>query len=98
MELENYDEFPQNIPLIIEDDIFLYPFMIAPLFLSNEQNIKAVEYAIEHNKLVIVTVSKHGKEGKREVDSFYDQKVKNSWVEPTEIEPVKVPWYRAIFE
>lgn len=72
MELENYDEFPQTIPLIIEDDIFLYPFMIAPLFLSNEQNIKAVEYAIEHNKLVIVTVSKHGKEGKREVDSFYD--------------------------
>ncbi len=72
MELENYDEFPQTIPLIIEDDIFLYPFMIAPLFLSNEHNIKAVEYAIEHNKLVMVTVSKHGKEGKRETDSFYD--------------------------
>ena len=72
MELENYDEFPQTIPLIIEDDIFLYPFMIAPLFLSNEENIKAVEYAIEHNKLVVVTVSKHGKEGKREADSFYD--------------------------
>lgn len=72
MELENYDEFPQTIPLIIEDDIFLYPFMIAPLFLSNEDNIKAVEYAIEHNKLVVVTVSKHGKEGKRESDSFYD--------------------------
>ena len=72
MELENYDNFPQTIPLIIEDDIFLYPFMIAPLFLSNEQNIKAVEYAIDHNKLVMVTVSKHGKEGKREVDSFYD--------------------------
>ncbi|MBU0924815.1 endopeptidase La [bacterium] len=72
MELENYDEFPQTIPLIIEDDIFLYPFMIAPLFLSNEQNIKAVEYAIEHNKLVVVAVSKHGKEGKREHDSFYD--------------------------
>lgn len=72
MELENYDEFPQTIPLIIEDDIFLYPFMIAPLFLSNEDNIKAVEYAIEHNKLVVVTVSKHGKEGKREADSFYD--------------------------
>uniref|UniRef100_UPI0040480DC9 endopeptidase La n=1 Tax=Aliarcobacter sp. TaxID=2321116 RepID=UPI0040480DC9 len=72
MELENYDEFPQTIPLIIEDDIFLYPFMIAPLFLSNEQNIEAVEYAIEHNKLVVVAVSKHGKEGKREKDSFYD--------------------------
>ncbi|MDD2896035.1 MAG: outer membrane protein assembly factor BamD [Aliarcobacter sp.] len=30
--------------------------------------------------------------------AFYGQKVKNSWVEPTEIEPVKVPWYRSIFE
>ena len=72
MELENYDKFPQDIPLIIEDEIFLYPFMIAPLFLSNEDNIKAVEYAIENNKLVIVAVSKQGSEDKREKDSFYD--------------------------
>ncbi|WP_320036348.1 endopeptidase La [Halarcobacter sp.] len=72
MELENYDSFPQSIPLIIEDDVFLYPFMIAPLFLNNEDNIKAVENAIEENKLVIVTVSKPGFEGKREKDGFYD--------------------------
>jgi len=72
MELENYDKFPQDIPLIIEDEIFLYPFMIAPLFLGSEENISAVEQAIEENKLVIVAVSKHGKEGKREDDSFFD--------------------------
>ena len=72
MELENYDSFPQEIPLIIEDDVFLYPFMIAPLFLSNEQNIKAVEDAIDNNKLVIVSVSKPGFENKREENSFYD--------------------------
>lgn len=72
MELENYDKFPHDIPLIIEDDIFLYPFMIAPLFLGNEDNIKAVECAIEQNKLVIIAVSKQGKEDKREEESFYD--------------------------
>ena len=72
MELENYDSFPQEIPLIIEDEIFLYPFMIAPLFLGNEENIKAVEDSIEENKLVIVSVSKPGFEDKREEDSFYD--------------------------
>jgi len=72
MELENYESFPQEIPLVIEDDVFLYPFMIAPLFLSNEENIKAVEHAIEENKLVIVSVSKPGSEGKRENDSFYN--------------------------
>ena len=30
--------------------------------------------------------------------NFYEQKVQNTWVAPQEIEPVKVPWYRAIFE
>ena len=72
MELSNYDSFPQEIPLIVEDDIFLYPFMIAPLFLSDENNIAAVEHAIDENKLVIVSVSKPGHEGLRDKDSFYD--------------------------
>ncbi|BAK72596.1 MAG: outer membrane protein assembly factor BamD [Arcobacter sp.] len=30
--------------------------------------------------------------------AFYEQKVKESWVNPAEIEPVKVPFYRSIFE
>lgn len=72
MKLENYENFPQTIPLIIEDELFLYPFMIAPIFLNDEQNIKAVENAIEFNKLVLVTVSKTANEKNREKDSFYD--------------------------
>ena len=72
MELENYDEFPQSLPLIIEDDIFLYPFMIAPIFLNDEQNLKSVQEAIDNNKLVVISVSKPGFEGKRGLDGFYD--------------------------
>ncbi len=73
MELDNYEAFPQNLPLIIEDEIFLYPFMIAPLFLGDEVNLAAVENAIENNKLVIVAVSKAGREGEpRAKDNFYD--------------------------
>lgn len=30
--------------------------------------------------------------------AFYTEKVKKSWVNPEEIQPAKVPWYRAIFE
>ena len=30
--------------------------------------------------------------------AFYEEKVKESWIEPSEIEPVKVPFYRSIFE
>lgn len=29
---------------------------------------------------------------------FYNEKVKNSWVEPKEIKPVDVPFYRSVFE
>jgi ATP-dependent Lon protease len=72
MELSNYDKFPQAIPLIIEDELFLYPFMIAPIFLSDEQNLKSVQEAIDNNKLVVVAVSKPGHEGKHSIDSFYD--------------------------
>ncbi|AXX91651.1 endopeptidase La [Malaciobacter molluscorum LMG 25693] len=72
MELENYDSFPQELPLIVEEDIFLYPFMIAPLFLDDKENIDAVEDAINNNKLVIVTVSKQGFEKTRKENSFYD--------------------------
>ena len=73
MDLTNYDEFPQELPLIIEDEVFLYPFMIAPLFLNNKTNISAVEKAIDENKLVIVAVSKDGQESKERFDGqFYD--------------------------
>ncbi len=73
MDLTNYDEFPQELPLIVEDEVFLYPFMIAPLFLNSKANIDAVEKSINENKLVIVAVSKEGQESKeRNKDNFYD--------------------------
>jgi len=40
MKLSNYKDFPADIPVIAEDELFLYPFMISPLFLSDENNIK----------------------------------------------------------
>ncbi|MDX4067358.1 endopeptidase La [Aliarcobacter skirrowii] len=70
--LSNYDNFPQTVPLVIEDEIFLYPFMITPLFLSTEDNIKAVEHAIEFNKPIMIVVSKPSKELTREEGSFYN--------------------------
>lgn len=73
MDLTNYDDFPQELPLIVEDDVFLYPFMIAPLFLGSKVNVEAIEKAINENKLVIVAVSKESKEGHERVEGqFYD--------------------------
>ena len=28
MQLERYGEFPKNLPVIVEEDMFLYPFTI----------------------------------------------------------------------
>lgn len=62
MELINYDSFPSRVPILVEQSMFLYPFMIAPIFISDEQNKHSVEYAIEHNKLITIAVAKHTKD------------------------------------
>lgn len=71
MKLSNYKEFPADIPVIAEDELFLYPFMISPLFLSDEQNIQAASQAIDENSLVIVCPTKDENKGEREYDSLY---------------------------
>ena len=38
------------------------------------------------------------KKDKKEAAAFYNEKVKESWINPEEIEPVNVPYYRSIFE
>lgn len=78
MKLSNYGEFPADIPVIAEDELFLYPFMISPLFLSDESNIAAATKAIEENTLVIVCTTKASKEGEREYDSLYSAGVVGS--------------------
>ncbi len=75
MQLANYGSFPANLPIIVEDEIFLYPFMIAPLFLSDEKMIKAASFAIENNSLILVCHSKSGQEGEYTFDSIYESGV-----------------------
>ncbi len=72
MNLSNYGTFPADIPVIAEDDLFLYPFMISPLFLSDEENINAATKAIEENTLVIVCPTRPTFEGKRDFNAIYD--------------------------
>ncbi|PAF43071.1 endopeptidase La [Helicobacter sp. 11S03491-1] len=72
MQISNYGSFPSIIPVIIEDEVFMYPFMIAPIFISDEANIKAANKALEQNDLVFVSCAKNSQEQKRSKDSFYD--------------------------
>jgi len=78
MKLSDYSNFPADIPVIAEDEIFLYPFMIAPLFLSDESNIKAATKAIEEGSLVIVCPTKPSHEGERGFEALYDAGVVGS--------------------
>ena len=70
MQLSNYEPFPTQLPLIIEDDIFLYPFMISPIFLKEKKDIDAATFAMEKNSLLFLTITKEGFEGTRELDGI----------------------------
>jgi len=85
MKLSNYGEFPADIPVIAEDELFLYPFMIAPLFLSDKHNIDAVAKAIHDNSLVIVCSTKPTHEGERDYEALYDAGVVGSIMRKVEL-------------
>jgi len=78
MNLNDYAEFPADIPVIAEDELFLYPFMISPIFLSDENNIKAITKAIDENSLVIVCPTKEDKDIKDGYEAIYDAGVVGS--------------------
>ncbi len=71
MQLNHYEAFPTILPVVVEDDLFLYPFMISPIFLSSQQDIDAATYAMENNSLLFVTTTKEGNEGNRNFDNIY---------------------------
>ena len=64
--------FPAQLPVIVEDELFLYPFMITPLFLSDEENIEALNLALESQSPILIVPTKAQNEGAREFDSIYD--------------------------
>ena len=72
MQLSNYGDFPAKLPIIVEDELFLYPFMISPIFLTDKENIEATSAALENNSLVMVVTAKPGEEGGRDFDAIYD--------------------------
>ncbi|CRF49216.1 ATP-dependent protease La Type I [Helicobacter heilmannii] len=67
------DKFPSVVPVIVEEETFMYPFMIAPIFINSEANIKAINKATqERNDLIFVSCSKGETGGVVDKDKFYD--------------------------
>jgi ATP-dependent Lon protease len=72
MQLSDYDAFPTTLPVVVDDELFLYPFMISPIFLSDQKDIDAASDAMENNSLLFVTSSVPGEEGKRVFEAMYE--------------------------
>jgi len=71
VQLSDYDDFPAILPIVVEDELFLYPFMISPVFLTDQKDIDAATDAMENNSLLFVTSSVPEKEGSRDFDAMY---------------------------
>ena len=71
MKLSDYDSFPSDLPIIVEDELFLYPFMISPIFLDDEENIEAANKALTDNSLIMICSAKNGQENLRDFEAIY---------------------------
>ena len=69
MELQ-HSTYPAELPILVEDELFLYPFMITPIFLNDLANIKALDVALKNETMIFVAPSKF--EGARGFDEIYD--------------------------
>ncbi len=72
MQLSDYDAFPTTLPFVVEDEMFLYPFMISPIFLSHQEDIDAINEAMENNSLLFVATSIKGKENDRSFEAIHE--------------------------
>lgn len=71
----------------VEDEKFIFPFMIISLLTSDESNIKALTYAKENNKPLCVAMAKEGIDGERvELDKIYEYGVVGNIIRTTTLE------------
>ncbi|MEW6002743.1 MAG: endopeptidase La [Nitrospirota bacterium] len=51
-------EIPENLPVLPVRDIVVFPYMILPLFVGREMSIKAIEYSLDTNRMVLLLTQK----------------------------------------
>jgi ATP-dependent Lon protease len=51
-------EIPDNLPVLPVRDIVVFPYMILPLFVGREMSIKAIEFSLNSNKMVLLLTQK----------------------------------------
>ena len=51
-------EVPTQLPLLPVRDIVVFPYMVLPLFVGREMSIKAIETALEGNRMIYLASQK----------------------------------------
>jgi ATP-dependent Lon protease len=57
-DLQQPIEIPKKIPLLPIRDIVVFPYMVLPLFVGREMSIKAIETALEGNRMIFLASQK----------------------------------------
>ncbi len=58
IDLQQSIEIPKKVPLLPIRDIVVFPYMVLPLFVGREMSIKAIETALEGNRMIFLTSQK----------------------------------------
>jgi len=58
VDLQQSIEIPKKLPLLPIRDIVVFPYMVLPLFVGREMSIKAIEVALEGNRMIFLTSQK----------------------------------------
>lgn len=64
--------FPINLPILIDENTFIYPSTITPIFINDEASINALSKAQEENNVIFITTSKDIDIESDEQNDFYD--------------------------
>jgi len=57
-EKEEEITIPEEIPLLPVRDVVVFPFMILPLFVGREVSIRAIDEALSHDRLILLSTQK----------------------------------------
>jgi len=58
IDLQQSIEIPKRLPLLPIRDIVVFPYMVLPLFVGREMSIKAIEVALEGNRMIFLASQK----------------------------------------
>ncbi|HYA26851.1 MAG TPA: LON peptidase substrate-binding domain-containing protein, partial [Thermodesulfovibrionales bacterium] len=51
-------EVPDSLPVLPVRDIVVFPYMILPLFVGREMSIKAIDHALDANRMVMLVTQR----------------------------------------